>query len=70
MTYLYTTQMRPSGILIAAPAGACLLGHSCVAALEKALTHQIMAIVCELRLVVTKMKNSHLHRLNVSLHQR
>jgi len=54
---------RSPSTLIAAPAGACPFGRSVVAALEKGET-----IACELRLAVTKMKNSHSHRLNVSLH--
>lgn len=51
-------------ILIDAPAGARHWSHSCVAALDKGKT-----IVCELRLAVKPMANSHLQHLHVTLHQ-
>jgi len=39
--------------------------HNCVAALEKGLVHQNMAIACELRLVVNQMTNFHSHTLKI-----
>ena len=50
MNYLYAKLM-----------GSCPLGCSGDAALENG-----SAIVCELRFAVTKMKNTHSHRLNLS----